>query len=107
MDGLSFHPYPNRATDPLERGYAWPNAGFVEPRPHQAGDLGRVRGYPAADDARGASSLPRRGRLAGRHVGSEGYTGDENVPVTNEETQASVYGALVRAASVRPGRRRR
>ena len=29
MDGFSFHPYPNRATDPLERGYAWPNAGFV------------------------------------------------------------------------------
>ena len=29
MDGLSFHPYPNQATDPLERGYAWPNAGFA------------------------------------------------------------------------------
>jgi hypothetical protein len=29
MDGFSFHPYPNRATDPLERGYPWPNAGFV------------------------------------------------------------------------------
>ena len=27
MDGLSFHPYPNVATDPLSRGYAWPNAG--------------------------------------------------------------------------------
>jgi hypothetical protein len=29
MDGFSFHPYPNRATDPLERGYPWPNAGFM------------------------------------------------------------------------------
>ena len=29
MDGFSFHPYPNEATDPLERGYAWPNAGFA------------------------------------------------------------------------------
>ena len=29
MDGFSFHPYPNSATDPLDRGYAWPNAGFV------------------------------------------------------------------------------
>ena len=29
MDGLSFHPYPNRATDPFSRGYAWPNAGVV------------------------------------------------------------------------------
>ena len=34
--------------------------------------------------------------------GQEGYTGDENVPVTNEETQASVYGALVRAAECDP-----
>ena len=24
MDGFSFHPYPNRATDPLELGYDWP-----------------------------------------------------------------------------------
>ena len=29
MDSFSFHPYPNRATDPLDRGYGWPNAGFV------------------------------------------------------------------------------
>jgi hypothetical protein len=29
MDALSFHPYPNVATDPLARGYPWPNAGFV------------------------------------------------------------------------------
>ncbi len=29
MDGFSFHPYPNEATDPLERGYQWPNAGFA------------------------------------------------------------------------------
>ena len=29
MDGFSFHPYPNEATDPFERGYAWPNAGFT------------------------------------------------------------------------------
>ena len=29
MDGLSFHPYPNQATDSLERGYRWPNAGFA------------------------------------------------------------------------------
>ena len=29
MDGFSFHPYPNNATDPLDQGYGWPNAGFV------------------------------------------------------------------------------
>ena len=35
MDGFSFHPYPNRVTDPLERGYNWPNAGFA--------NLGRIK----------------------------------------------------------------
>jgi hypothetical protein len=35
MDGLSFHPYPNQATDPLDRGYPWPNAGFA--------DVGRIK----------------------------------------------------------------
>ena len=29
MDGLSFHPYPDQAIDPLERGYRWPKAGFA------------------------------------------------------------------------------
>src|SRR4029079_10586227 len=28
MDGLSFQPYPDQATDPLDRGYRWPKAGF-------------------------------------------------------------------------------
>jgi hypothetical protein len=31
-----------------------------------------------------------------------GYTGDENVPVTDDETQAEVYGELVRQASCDP-----
>ena len=29
MDELSFHPFPNLATDPLGRGYQWPNAGLA------------------------------------------------------------------------------
>ena len=102
MDGLSFHPYPNRATDPLERGYAWPNAGFV--------NLDRVK--QAIWDA--FEGTPQPTTLEGLRLyldevgwqvdtsGQEGYTGDENVPVTNEETQASVYGALVRAAECDP-----
>ena len=102
MDGLSFHPYPNRATDALERGYAWPNAGFV--------NLDRVK--QAIWDAFEGTSQPTT--LEGLRLyldevgwqvdtsGQEGYTGDENVPVTNEEMQASVYGALVRAAECDP-----
>ena len=99
MDGLSFHPYPNRATDPLSRGYAWPNAGFV--------DLGRVK--QAVWDA--FAGTPQPTTLEGLRLyldevgwqvdtsGRDGYIGSENVPVTDEETQASVYGQLVRSAA--------
>ena len=64
-----------QATDPLERGYAWPNAGFVEPRPDEAGALGRVPRHGAADDGRRPEAAPRRGRLAGRHVAAAPATG--------------------------------
>jgi len=102
MDGLSFHPYPNRATDPLDRGYAWPNAGFV--------NLDRIK--QAIWDA--FAGTPQPTTLVGLRLyldevgwqvdttGRDGYTGDENVPVTDEATQARVYGALVRAAACDP-----
>ena len=102
MDGLSFHPYPNRATDPLSRGYAWPNAGFV--------NLDRVK--QAVWDAFAGTPQPTTLdglRLYLDEVGwqvettdRDGYQGDENVPVTDEETQARVYGQLVRAAACDP-----
>jgi len=102
MDGLSFHPYPNRATDPLERGYAWPNAGFV--------NLDRVK--QAIWDA--FDGTPQPTTLAGLRLyldevgwqvdtsSRDGYAGEENVPVTDEETQSVVYGALVRSAECDP-----
>jgi hypothetical protein len=102
MDGLSFHPYPNSATDPLSRGYLWPNAGFV--------NLDRVK--QAVWDA--FVGTPQPTTLDGLRLsldevgwqvdtgGRDGYTGDENVPVTDEEAQARVYGDLVRAAACDP-----
>ena len=102
MDGLSFHPYPNAATDPLERGYPWPNAGFA--------NLDRVK--QAVWDAFAGTSQPTTVdglRLYLDEVGWQvdtasetGYTGSENVPVTDEETQAEVYGELLRQASCDP-----
>jgi hypothetical protein len=102
MDGLSFHPYPNSARDPLSRGYPWPNAGFA--------NLDRIK--QAVWDAFAGTTQPttRDGlRLYLDEVGwqvdttgRDGYTGDENVPVTDEETQAQVYGDLVRAAECDP-----
>ena len=98
MDGFSFHPYPNKATDTLEKGYVWPGAGFV--------NLDRVK--QALWDA--FHGTPQPTTLEGLklyldEVGWQvdtsfhpGYVDAENVPVTDEVTQAGVYVKLVRRA---------
>jgi hypothetical protein len=102
MDAFSFHPYPNRATDPLERGYAWPNAGFA--------NLDRVK--QALWDAFHGTAQPTTLEGLKLHLdevgwqvdtaGLPGYSGLENVPVTDELTQAAIYGELVRRAACDP-----
>ena len=99
MDGLGFHPYPNQATDPIDRGYGWPNAGFA--------NLDRIK--QAFWDAFGGTAQPTTVeglQLYLDEVGWQvdtsslpGYTGTENVSVTDEKTQASIYAALVQAAN--------
>jgi hypothetical protein len=102
MDGLGFHPYPDRATDPLERSYPWPNAGFA--------DLGRIK--QALWDAFRDTAQPTT--VNGLKIyldevgwqvdtsGSFGYSGVENVAVTDEATQARVYGSLIREVACDP-----
>ena len=102
MDSFSFHPYPNRATDPLDRGYGWPNAGFV--------NLDRIK--LALWDAFNATAQPTTVnglRLHLDEVGWQvdtsrrvGYQGKENVPVTDEITQAAIYGDLIRRSACEP-----
>ncbi|HXG77234.1 MAG TPA: hypothetical protein VNJ53_11740, partial [Gaiellaceae bacterium] len=102
MDGFSFHPYPRRATDGLDTGYAWPNAGFA--------DLDRVK--QALWDAFHGTPQPTTVEGLRLHLdevgwqvataGLPGYRGAENVPVTDELTQAAVYAALVRRAACDP-----
>jgi hypothetical protein len=99
MDGFGFHPYPNAATDPLSRGYGWPDAGFV--------NLARIK--QAIWDA--FAGTPQPTTLTGLKLyldevgwqvdttGEPGYFGTENVPVTDEATQAAIYGDLVRQAA--------
>jgi hypothetical protein len=99
MDGFSFHPYPNEATDPLERGYAWPNAGFV--------NLDRLK--QALWDAFHGTAQPTTVDGLKLHLdevgwqvdtaGRPGYRGAENVSVTDELTQAAIYGQLVHEAA--------
>lgn len=102
MDAFSFHPYPSKATDPLDRGYVWPNAGFV--------NLDRIK--QALWDA--FHGTAQRTTLSGLKLhldevgwqvdtsGLEGYRGPENVPVTDEATQAVIYAELVRRAACDP-----
>ena len=102
MDSFSFHPYPNRATDPLDRGYGWPNAGFV--------NLDRLK--QALWDAFHGTPQPTTLNGLGLHLDEigwqvdtsrrAGYQGAENVPVTDELTQALIYGDLIRRAACDP-----
>ena len=102
MDGLSFHPYPNSARDTLDRGYAWPNAGFV--------NLARVK-QAVWDAFRGTAQATTVDglRLYLDEIGWQvdtsavaGHTGEENVPVTSERHQAAVYAEIVRRAACDP-----
>ncbi len=102
MDAFSFHPYPRRAIDPLDRGYSWPNAGFV--------NLDRVK--QALWDAFHGTAQPTTVEGLKLHLdevgwqvdtaGLPGYSGRENVPVTDELTQAAIYGELIRRAACDP-----
>ena len=101
-DGRSqLPPLPERRDRPLDRGYAWPNAGFV--------NLARIK--QAAWDAFAGTAQPTTVdglRLYLDEVGWQvdttgrtGYDGAENVAVTTK-SQAAVYGELVRRAACDP-----
>ncbi len=102
MDAFSFHPYPRKATDTIERGYLWPNAGFA--------NLDRIK--QALWDAFHGTAQPTTVEGLKLHLdevgwqvetaGRPGYRGLENVPVTDEMTQAAIYGQLVHAAACDP-----
>lgn len=103
MDELAFHPYPDRDTDSLMKGYRWPNAGVP--------NLGRIK--QAFWDAFQGTRQPvfgegrSRGRVALRldEVGwqvaiapafADAYFGRESVRPTTEATQSGIYAQAVR-----------
>jgi hypothetical protein len=117
MDELGFHPYPNSNSDPVTKGYAWPNAGFADlDRIKQAiwdGFAGTAQpvfaeppvfGLPP--DTTGPAlglELDEYGRQA-TVISSEKsqYTGRENVRTVSEAQQASMYGWVLRQAACDP-----
>ena len=102
MDAFSFHPYPNKATDPLERGYAWPNAGFANLDRLKQALWDAFHGTPQPTTMEGLKLHLDEVGWQVDTAGRPGYAGLENVPVTDEATQAAIYGRLVRAAACDP-----
>ena len=101
-DAFGFHPYPNRATDPLDRGYPWPNAGFTNLDRIKQALWDAFHGSPQPTTLQGLKlDLDEVGWQVGTG-GEAGYTGLENVPVTDEGTQAQIYGELIRRAACDP-----
>jgi len=102
MDGFSFHPYPNEATDSLERGYQWPNAGFANVDRVKQALWDAFEGTPQPTTLEGLTLHLDEVGWQVSTAGRVGYHGRENVPVTTEATQAAIYGSLIREASCDP-----
>lgn len=103
MDALSFHPYPDRDTDGLMKGYRWPNAGTPNlDRIKQAfWDAFRGTRQPTFREGRSRGSMTFRlgeiGWQVGVVPGSRGaYHGSESVRPTNEAKQAGIYAQAIR-----------
>jgi hypothetical protein len=103
MDELAFHPYPDRDTDSLMKGYRWPNAGVP--------NLGRIK-QAFWDAFRGTRQHTfREGTGRGRMVfrldelgwqvrippaAAGAYHGRESVRPTTEANQSGIYNQAIR-----------
>jgi hypothetical protein len=102
MDELAFHPYPDQDTDPLLKGYRWPNAGVPNlDRLKQAfWDAFHGTAQPTFGEGTARSGLTLRLDELGWQVDvvsvASAYTGQENIRPTNEASQAQIYADAVR-----------
>jgi hypothetical protein len=99
MDAFSFHPYPRNATDPLEKGYLWPNAGFANLDRLKQALWDAFHGTPQLTTLDGLKLHLDEVGWQVDTAGRPGYRGSENVDVTDEATQAAIYAELVRRAA--------
>jgi hypothetical protein len=108
MDELSFHPFPSLNTDPLLKGYLWPNAGISNlDRVKQAvWDAFNATGQPVFPETAygagtvGGGSLRFRLNEVGWQVAIVpsaigAYFGREVGATTDEATQAQIYAAAI------------
>ena len=109
MDEFSFHPYPQIGPRSAPEGLPVAERGRAEPRPDQAGVLGRLQRHPPAAlrrarPGRRAQVPPRRGRLAGAGDPERRarLRGQRERPDHRGGQQAQIYGGadpLPRAAT--------
>ena len=103
MDELGFHPYPDRDTDPLMKGYRWPNAGVPNlDRIKQAfWDAFHGTRQPTFREGRSRGSMTFRLDELGWQVrvvssSAAAYYGRESVRPTNESSQSGIYNQAIR-----------
>jgi hypothetical protein len=103
MDELGFHPYPDRDTDSMMKGYRWPNAGVPNlDRIKQAfWDAFRGTAQPTFGEGRSRGRISFRLNELGWQVrvpppSSSAYHGFESVRPTNEATQSAIYNQAIR-----------
>jgi hypothetical protein len=109
MDELSFHPYPDRDTDSLMKGYRWPNAGVPNlDRLKQAfWDAFHGTAQPTFREGRSRGSMAFRlgelGWQVGVPAGSRAaYHGRESIRPTTEAKQAGIYAQAIRYLACDP-----
>jgi hypothetical protein len=112
MDEFSFHPYPEKDTHPLERGYSWPKAGLVNLDRIKQAVWDAFNGTPQPTFAEAGRSvvlpaLTFRLDEVGWQVGvaptaRHAYFGRESVETTDEAAQARIYGDVIRRMSCDP-----
>jgi hypothetical protein len=98
MDDFGFHPYPGNSTDSISKGAQWPNASVANlDRIKQAlWDAFHGTAQPTVETGLGFR-VTEIGWQAAVPQGSLGsYTGSENVETAAEDTQADIYGSLIR-----------
>jgi hypothetical protein len=99
MDGFSFHPYPKPSdfTVPFTYTYGWPNAGVHELARIKQALWDAFDGTPQPTTLDGLKLyLDEVGWQVSTTTARAAYTGVENVRVTTEASQASIYDELVR-----------
>jgi hypothetical protein len=103
MDELAFHPYPDRDTDSLMKGYRWPNAGVPNlDRIKQAfWDAFRGTRQPTFGEGRSRGRMAFRLDELGWQVrippgSAAAYIGFESVRPTTEANQSGIYAQAIR-----------